>query len=242
MHRHFIVLKFDDFVPSGSEEIFSACFRRVSDHAEANDLHASFGVIAKALEKEDGPFCAWVRSNARENGGRFEFWHHGYDHKLHFKLDGVEMQGEFSGPTYAYQSAHFKQAMALFTKRTGLVFHTFGAPGNAHDGSTLRVLEEEPQIKVWLYGDTHAVTTKLVLDRPLNLECAVGVVNVEEFEKEYAGVRTHECLVLQGHPAMWSDESWNAYLDIVNMLKEDRREFITPMEWFVHQASRRKQS
>ncbi|MEK6796311.1 MAG: DUF2334 domain-containing protein [Spirochaetota bacterium] len=234
-YRRFVMMKLDDFSPvspsTGSKVLFRAFYQKAFDYAVSNSMHIGFGISAKCLEEENAPFFAWVRSNAIENGGCVEFWNHGYDHGMGFLLDGTKMTAEFSGPPYEYQAEHFTKAMKVMKDRTGVTFRTFGTPGNAADASTLKVLEENPDIKVWLYGDMKAKTSQLVLRRSLNLEYAVGRVGVEQFMKGYRWQRTNDYFVLQGHPNMWNDASWAAYTVICEVLKNDRFEFITPMEY-----------
>ena len=228
----FIIFKFDDFVPSETSSGIDRNFARIVEHAINNKMNVSFGVIVKYLEAAKESFCEWVRVHAIDNGGFIEFWHHGYDHGMGFMLDGKKMIAEFSGPDYIYQSENFQKAMNIFKIKTSLTFHTFGAPGNALDETTLKVIEEQSEIKVWLYGNMKAQTTKLVLGRPLNLEHEVGKIDVAKFIHGYESQKTNECLVLQGHPPMWREESWVAYTQIVEILKKDQWEFVTPMQFY----------
>jgi len=227
-----IIFKFDDFMPNGKKDSFDSNFQRIVKHASENKMHVSFGIQMNTLLEENRRFCDWVRSNAIENGGFIEFWFHGWDHKLNFMLDGEKKLAEFSGTSYEYQADHLHKGMQLFTERTGLTFHTFGAPGNGFDSSTRRLLDETPEIKVWLYGDSTATTKKLVLRRPINLEYVVGKVKVDEFLKAYSKLGEVRIVTLQGHPAMWNEESWNAYVDIVEILRKDKWQFITPAEFY----------
>ncbi|MBI4979898.1 MAG: hypothetical protein HZC28_20630 [Spirochaetes bacterium] len=231
-YRRFVMFKFDDFKPAGNKTVFHARFRRVVDHALSNNMHVSFGIICNSLEADDEPFMNWAKSNSVDNGGSFEFWHHGYTHGMGFTLDGAKMSAEFSGPPYEYQSSNFSRAMKVYNEKTGLTFHTFGSAGNATDTTGVKVLEENPDIKVWLYGDTKAKSSKLVLGRTANLEYAVGKVATDKFIKNYQWQRTNEYFVLQGHPAMWTDESWAEYTRIVEVLKTDKFEFVTPYEFY----------
>jgi hypothetical protein len=224
------MLKLDDLkaLPGGVHPRF----KRVADYLAQQKLKSGFGVIVNSFETGSDSSFAWIRERAIENGGLIEFWHHGYDHAMNMDIDGTRCIAEFSGPSRTYQSEHFTKACNLMTDKTGLAFHTFGSAGNATDATGAKVLDEHPDIKVWLYGDSKANTSKFVLKRTFNLEDRVGHVSFDAFLKTYVGQRNSAYVVLQGHPGGWSDESFVNFQCVVQLLVADQWVFTTPYEFY----------
>lgn len=228
----YVILKFDDLKGLKNPKTpVHARFQRLAKYIEDKGLKASFGVIANSLEEASPAACEWIRTHAAENGGRFEFWFHGYDHAMNMTVEGKPCKAEFSGPPYAYQSEHFAKGCELMRKCVGFPFRTFGAAGNAVDATGARVLEEHPEIKVCLFAPAQPGGGKLLLTRSPELEYAVGKVSFDAFLKGYSGKRTQTYVALQGHPCMWSDEMFADFQHIVELLLADGRTFVTPYEY-----------
>ena len=229
----YVILKFDDLKGLKNPKTpVHGRFQRLAKYIEDKGLKASFGIIANSFEESSPAFSAWVRSHAAENGGRFEFWFHGYTHAMNMDVDGKPCKAEFSGPPYAYQSEHFAKGCELMRKSVGFPFRTFGAAGNAVDATGARVLEEHPEIKVCLFAPAPPGSGKLLLARSPELEYAVGKVSFDAFLKGYSGKRTQPYVALQGHPCQWSDEMFADFQHIVELLLADGRTFVTPYEYY----------
>lgn len=229
--KRYVMLKLDDLVNRGEKQGPSWRWLQLVSFFEEKDIHGSFGVIVKSIENDNPAYNEWIRKNALQNGGRIEFWHHGYTHAMNFDFNGKKCTAEFSGPDEAYMMQAFSKAMDSFREKTGLIFQTYGAPGNATDSTGRKVLEAHPDIKVWLYGDAKNPAGKLVLRRSLNLEHAVGKVDCQIFLKSYQHQRMRDYLVLQGHPMMWSEAMFADFKKIVEQLLEDGWIFVTPIEY-----------
>jgi hypothetical protein len=229
----FVVLKFDDMqgIENRKTPVHSR-FQRLADYIEGKNLKASFGIIAKSLEVDNPGYYAWIRQRALENGGHFEFWFHGYDHAMDMDVAGTHCKAEFSGPPYAYQSEHFAQGCKLMKQRVGFPFRSFGAPGNAVDATGVRVLEENPEIRVWLFGPAQIKSSKFIISRSPELEYAVGKVSFEAFVKGYQPKRSQICVALQGHPTHWDEAMFVEFQHIVEVLQADGRIFLTPYEYY----------
>lgn len=222
----YVVLKIDDL-----KAPINPRFKRIADYIDGKSLKCSFGIIANSLEADNPAAFDWIRKHAVENGGRFEFWFHGYDHAMNMEVEGKPCKAEFSGPPYAYQLEHFAKGCKLMKERVGFPFRTFGAAGNAVDATGVRVLEENPEIRVWLFGPPNAKTSKVVIPRAPELEYAVGKVSLEAFVKAYVPKRTQVCVALQGHGAQWDDAMFADFQRIVELLQADGRTFVTPCEY-----------
>lgn len=229
----FVIFKFDDLKAiNNPKSPVHGRFQRLVDYIESKELKASFGIIANSLEEANPAYYDWISKHAIEKGGRFEFWFHGYNHAMNMVVDGKTCNAEFSGPSYAYQSENFTKGCKLMQERVGFPFRTFGAAGNAVDATGVRVLEEHPEIKVWLFGKEQKGCTKFVLARSPELEHSVGKVSFDAFIKGYTARRTQTCVTLQGHPGMWSDEMFADFQHIVELLQADGRIFLTPYEYY----------
>ena len=84
---------------------------------------------------------------------------------------------------------------------------------------------------MWLYGNPKSDGGKRVLKRTFNLEHSVGRISFESFAKGYAKHRLDEYAVIQGHPNMWNDQSWNAFKKIVEQLIADGWKFSVPQDF-----------
>ena len=213
-----IVIKLDDLKPSRGG--VHARWVKVADFARDRKIKVGLGIIAKGMGEECAPFCAWVKQ--RHDAGEIEFWFHGYDHSG----DGKIM--EFSGQPYEFQKEHVVMSQALAKKKLGFAFASFGAPFNATDATTTKVLAEDADLKVWMYGDTARPGGKTVLERSyaVNLEAPTIIANYGAFIDGYAHNRGGAYFVLQGHPAGWGDDRFEQFVKIVDFLIAQKSEFV----------------
>lgn len=213
-----IVIKLDDLKPSRGG--VHARWVRAADFARDRKIKIGLGIIAKGMEEECAPFCAWVKE--RRAAGGVEFWFHGYDHSG----DGKIM--EFSGRPYEFQKEHVVASQELAKKKLGFAFASFGAPFNATDATAAKVLAEDTDLKVWMYGDTGRSGGKIVLERSyaVNLESPTIIANYGAFIEGYAHNRGAAYFVLQGHPAGWGDDRFAEFVRIVDFLIAQKAEFV----------------
>jgi peptidoglycan/xylan/chitin deacetylase (PgdA/CDA1 family) len=217
-----IVIKLDDFGEShgGVHEKW----RKVADFAKARNIKVTFGIIGKRMVGDCPEFVQWTKD--QHAAGRIEFWHHGWDHAER-TVDGKRIM-EFSGESYEHQKQHFEDTQKLAREKLGFAFVSFGAPFNATDDNTVKVLQEDPDIKVWMYGKAHQPAGKTVLERSfaVNIENPTMIPNYGAFLEGYAHSRGAEYFVLQGHPAAWNDERWEQFVKIVDFLVAQKVEFV----------------
>lgn len=120
---------------------------------------------------------------------------------------------------------------SLGSGKTGVFFVTFGAPFNATDANTVKILEEDTEIQVWLYGDVKNPAGKTVLTRSaVNLESPTLVPNDAAFLEAYAKGRGAEYFVQQGHPPNRSVDRWREFVKSVDFLITLRAEFVLPRD------------
>ncbi len=202
-------------------------YDRVVKFLAEKDIVAGFGVIVSSLEAAPADYVDWLKRNARENGGRVEFWNHGWDHAM----DGKLKIDEFKGSGLAHQRENLAKSQDVFRERTGLSMCALGTAGNSWDANTSTVLSERPEIRVWLYGNPRDDGGKVVLRRSFNLESSVGRISFDKFAEGYSKHRLDDYAVLQGHPNMWNDQSWAAFKKVVEQLLADGWTFATPRDF-----------
>jgi hypothetical protein len=83
-----------------------------------------------------------------------------------------------------------------------------------------------------MYGlpDGELLAGQVVLGRSLNLEQPVHHPNFEGFKRDFLKNPDQTYYVLQGHPGGWDDARFEQFQLIVDFLKEQGAEFVTPTE------------
>ena len=213
-----VIWKLDD-VKAGEKKRLAAGFKRVAAWAKAEKTVVTMGVICDSLAQPNADDVAWIKANAIENGGAVEFWHHGWDHRSWADATGKAMW-EFRGPDVTTQAKHLKDAQAIFKQTTGLTFRVFGAPFNQPDDATITAMDAVPELTIWMYPPKNE-TKRKALGRTLNIEVATGKVSYDKFAKDYAAKKPTTMMLLQGHCGMWNDDSFNDFVKIAALLKQD---------------------
>lgn len=234
-----IVLKTDDLRPINGT--VHPLWQKLVASLAARKIKASIGMNTDKLAEATPAFLEWVKD--LQASGAIEFWFHGWDHAMH-EVDGVKYN-EFNRRSYDEQKKRFADSQRLARELLGFPFVTFGPPGGASNGlfddNTVRVMAEEPDMKVWLYpqpldksGEELAKQGKVtILDRvwAVNLEAKVGQPDFQKFLEGYAKYPERAYFVLQGHPMSWgSAEKFEEFEKIVEFLIAQNAEFVTPTE------------
>ncbi|MDP4292565.1 MAG: DUF2334 domain-containing protein, partial [Bacteroidota bacterium] len=140
-----VILKLDDL----------GCINHVCQASPVmNDLmnrkiKAAFGIIANRLDKTSTAYFEPFLKATNDKGQKlFEIWHHGLDHS---SKNPPNDNREFEGTTFEFQTEHFQQADLLVQNYLGVQMHTFGAPYNATDSNTVKVISNHPAYKVLLF-------------------------------------------------------------------------------------------
>ncbi|GAT34143.1 peptidoglycan/xylan/chitin deacetylase, PgdA/CDA1 family [Terrimicrobium sacchariphilum] len=234
-----IVLKLDDLKVSGGGRLPTE-WQRVLDILKVRNIKASFGIICDSLAKADPSVIQWIKD--AHQSGLVEFWFHGLNHDVRTE-NGVQM-AEFKGRPYDEQKRRFEESESLVREKLGFTLVTFGPPGGGTVGSfdeaTIRVMNDVPEMKVWLYpqpldeaGRQVVAGGKVViLDRewPVNIEQPLFVPNAEKLERGYAKYPQRAYFVLQGHPTHWKDEGFVQFEKILDFLQQQNAVFVTPTE------------
>ena len=222
---------------------------KLTDYLKARNIKASIGVLTSTLGEATPQYTDWIKS--KQASGDIEFWFHGWDHATH-EVDGIKFN-EFNKRTYEEQKQHFEGSQKLAAEKFGFPFATFGPPGGASNGSfdtnTIRVISEDPHMKVWLYPQPlddagkklEAEGKVTILDRvwPVNFESKVGQPDFQKFVEGYAKYPDREYFVLQGHPMNWGDPARFAeFAKIIDFLVEQKAVFMTPSEYAALKSSK----
>ncbi len=222
-----VVLKLDDL--KERQGTVHPRWRRVVDFAHERGIKVDLGVVCDSLEGDKPAYFQWIKDQRAT--GRVGFWFHGWDH-AEWREDGKRVF-EFAGSTYAHQKKHFEDSQRLAREKLGFPFVAFGAPYNATDDTTIRVLGEDDDIRVWMYGPAGADAGKIVLGRAysVNIEQPTFVANHAEFIEGYAHNRGAGYFVLQGHPMQWNDERYDNFVRIVDFLIAQGADFVFAEEF-----------
>lgn len=123
-----VLLKFDDLVQENAD-----AFQRVADILAEEDVPGSFGIIGNSLEGDNQEYFDTIKAWDAQG---IELWHHGY----------TSAEKEYLNDDYDAQYESFKKTMDLMEEKCGITMHSFCLPwGNGTD-TTLRVLNEFPEI------------------------------------------------------------------------------------------------
>ena len=230
--KHKIILKFDDLIASDAN--INAC-SLAFDYCVEHNIKAGWGVfnMGTLTEVQKQRLQKYLNSVNDKGEKLFELWHHGLDHSKDKPL-GTQ---EFKGTGYDNQKAHFEQADQIVLKQLGIQMHTFGAPYNASDSVTGRVISENINYNVVLYGsfDTGLSQHLINLNQRVNIESATGVIEYNCFIADYNRKKDKlsGVMVLQGHPAHWGAERILELDKIVKFLQGEGYEFVLPYEYYL---------
>jgi peptidoglycan/xylan/chitin deacetylase (PgdA/CDA1 family) len=243
-----IILKLDDVNVSTRGAPVSPRWLRVAEYIEKNHVKAGFGIICTSLEKDNPAYLRWIKD--LQGRGAVEFWFHGYDHAVH-SVDGTQFN-EFKGRSYEDQKQRFDRSQRLAQQHLGFVFHAFGPGGGVGNGlfdaNTVRVMADEPAMRIWLYPQPldeagkklEAQGKVVILDRvwAVNLESKPGLPDYQRLVDGYAKYPQRKYFVLQGHPNKWTeDRRWDEFVKIIDFLKARGCPFMTPSEYVASLSS-----
>jgi len=229
---HRVILKLDDLV--AKDEVINA-IGRVMDYCIKNNIKAAFGVFNMGSVTDSQKTRLLSYMNAKNDRGEplFELWHHGLDHSK----DNPAGTQEYKGTGYTAQKEHFEKGDRIVKEKLGIQMHTFGAPYNASDSATGRVISENKNYNVDLFGSWIPRDRKdlINMNQRVNMESATGVVEMSCFEKEFAlkKDRFPDVMILQGHPAKWGDVQMAEFDKIVKKLQKEGYTFVLPYEYYM---------
>ncbi|MDD5263130.1 MAG: polysaccharide deacetylase family protein [Methylacidiphilales bacterium] len=239
-----IIIKVDDLRQVDGK--VNGLWIKFAEFIKSRKIKANIGIICETLETTTPEYTQWIKD--QQATGLFEFWFHAWDHNTH--LENGEQFNEFNNRPYEEQRKRFERSQQLAVEKLGFPFHTFGPPGGVatpcFDANTIRVMDEDPNMKVWLYpvpldepGKQLAAKGKVViLDRvwEVNIESKVGLPDFDKFVAGYAKHPEREYFVIQGHPMHWAPDRFDNFVKIIDFLTEQKAEFVLASEYAAHPA------
>lgn len=161
----------------------------------------------------------------------FEIFNHGQEHDQNVPNAG---DYEFKGTTYEHQRARFEQAQSLNLSLFGVTPKSFGAPFNQTDATTVQMLNDVGQTKIVMFSsaDFSGTSIRNISERPVDIESPTGVLNYANFVTKYNTAKTSSpnVMILQGHPAMWSD--YSQLVQILDFLDAEKVNYVLPTEYY----------
>ena len=219
-----IILKLDDMTYQPSNDNWQRCL----DLLAKNKIKCAVGIIGFSLEKDHPEYFKWIKE--QHESGMIEFWCHGYRNRK-----SSDKSGEFE-ESYESQKETLEKCQNLAKAKLGFTFKSFGPHWSGVNADTVRAISEIPEITTWMYGDPKDAgkSKKYIYPRYLGLEYKTFLPDVEKFKESYNKLfKKHECLVLQGHPMAWGkNERWENFVAIIEFLKSQNCEFMTPSEYY----------
>jgi peptidoglycan/xylan/chitin deacetylase (PgdA/CDA1 family) len=203
-------------------------FQRVADTIVKKNCRAGFGIIGKSCEGGDEKTDYFNRVKSFRNSGKIEIWAHGYDHFMN-----GDTLTEFRNMPYEKQYEHFAKTLQLVQEKCGITMTTFGTPGNKADSGTTKVINQFPQIKVYLFPFIKDPAAKqLLLTGRVDMEQGTGKMNYDFFVKNYNSNAARPYMVLQGHPGAWKEDGFETLSKIIDFLNSRGVIFMTPAGYY----------
>ena len=209
-----------------------------------DSICCGIGIISKNVHSHSIPAIKEIANLKQKNGYPvIEFWNHGYDH-FESKTDNKR---EFYYTSFEYQLEHMAKAQWFFKDSLLLTSHTFGAPYNRTTLLTESSIKHFPEINIWLqFGVTEHYPNsrwkdpkyKVIneIDKRIILSVdylSLWILNIEEFEHNYEQDMKKPYIIIQIHPAVWSDEIFQKFDSMVHFYKEKHRAiFMTPYQYY----------
>lgn len=211
-----IILKFDDLTAKNV-----AGFQRVFDILMEEKIDGGFGIIGNSLDGSGATQEYYDKIKQWHDAG-VEIWHHGYSHT----------EPEYHGSDFDTQYESFNKTVTLLEEKCGITVTCFGSPYNNSDETTIKMINEKfPQITtILLAADKNNEANAAVLPVRSNIEPKTGVVSYDGFVSEYAKNKRSPYMVLQGHPAGWTENDISEFRKVIAFLKEKGCTFMTPTE------------
>lgn len=235
VYKQFVILKADDF-SQGSPGKVSNYWKQFFSYLLPRKIKSSAGIILVCASSYDAESVAYIK--ALHNSGMVEFFHHGWNHVSGTtaddleKVDASKRAYEFQGTSYAFQKTHFEAGMQAAREHLGITLRTFGAPFNATDATTDRVLDESADIKTVFFECRGC--SKFRLLQTAKAETNTGLVDYAYFLEQHRAHAAEDCLVYQLHPqySAFPPRFHSDFVPMIAYLITDEVTFLTPMDYY----------
>ncbi len=223
VYKQFILLRADDLNEYEPNTVTPRWHRFIS-YLQQKKIKACLGMVGHYLRRRNPPFSSYLKSLAAS--GQFEICNHGFTHNLNGMNENGERYSEFRNTSYGYQKWHLMITQKVAKQKLGITLRTFYAPGNDHDETTVRVLDENEDIEIWLLGNPNS--SKFIIPESGSMEFPTGRPDFSVFSEQYDPEKT---LIMYGvHPNQWDDARFAEFERIIRFLEQSGVTFITASE------------
>lgn len=221
--RKIAIIKADDVSAA------TPCWKRFFAISQDRGVKVSAGIICNSLSGAPKNYSDWLRT--LDQSGQVEFWNHGWDHKRWTKDKETEIR-EFDGSGHAHQKRHFDDAQAAMKRVFGKTPIAFGAPYNAVDGDTVRILNGDKNVRLYFgyqdKGVKHMILAPMILRGEHD---GTGKPNFSKFKAAYFKEKDIDFTAIQFHPGIFSDKEFGEYTQILDFLLSEGWVFMLPSEY-----------
>ncbi len=228
--KPYVILKLDDLWCEN--EVVHPGWSQVIAFLNAQNVKGTIGIVGSSMEDGNTDYFDWIKERDEEG---YEIWHHGFCH-CKKEVNDIEIR-EYRGEKQEDQKESILKTQQLVKEKTGIILRSFGAPYNSTDECTAKVLNEIPELKVWMYKETNVPTDKFLLNRikEVNIEYPVHQPDFEKLKAGYEKFKTEPILIIQGHPRSWTEDKnrFEVFKKIILFLKKEGVTFITPYEYYL---------
>ncbi len=206
-----IIFKLDDLRENNYYK-----FDKVCKIAQRYNIHITIGIINDSLKGNNKDYINWIiETNKKEN---VTFWNHGLIHKK----DKVTRKSEYE-ESYESQKKNLLETHELGKEKLGLEYKIFGSPYNISDNYTINILEElEYNFMFFPNKNSESYKIKLLKNR-IDMEKETGVViDKKVFKKNYLEMKDNGYSIIQGHPNIWSEDSFINFEEIIKLLISEK--------------------
>jgi len=225
VYKQFVILKAEDYL---CWDYLSENWTYYMDYLLQKKVKTSAGLVTQCIEpswSELPGYEGFVQfTQAMHDSGYVEFWNSGYDHSY-----GPDWY-EFFGTGYELQKTHLDTGQRLARAVLGFPLTAFGAPFCINDATTATVVNEAPDIEVWMFPAGNGSSKTLLSRIGGEIEASGGRPSWNEFAASYGP--SLPCVVLQHHPGYQAfRDNFSEFERIIDYLIEQDASFIQPTEY-----------
>ena len=207
--------------------------------SEKKGVKVSAGIICNSLRGNNKDYFDWL--NKLNASGSVEFWNHGWDHKCW--MTGNKKISEFGGSGYKHQKKHFDDSQKIMKKVFGSEPVAFGTPYNAVDAETVKVMNEDADMRMFFCYGVKGLENKVIAPMSLRGEGdGTGKPNFDKFKAQYIEKKNLSFTAIQFHPNNFSDVHFAEYAKILDFLIAEGWTFMLPVEYVAIIDQRKKDS
>ncbi len=218
----------------------TASWNRFFAISDKKGVKVSAGIICNSLLEDKKGYYQWLKSY--QASGKVEFWNHGWDHKR-WKDESLKERREFKGTGYDHQKKHFEDAQNIMKSILGDAPNAFGAPFNSIDANTVKVMNENTDMRLFFCYNAKGLQHKVLAPMALRGEHdGTGKPNFAKFKADYQKKKPLKFAAIQFHPNGFRDKQFVEYTKILDFLIAEGWTFALPSEYVTLQDNIKKKA